>query len=136
MDAETSSHSSAAMATRGRSTLLIGASRDIVVCRRVRDGEVWISVAGVLDYATRDMLAVAVRDSLAERPGRLVVDLDQVRLLDASAIGTLLRMHDLAGRCHAGLRLANPHGIVREALKATGSLPVLVGSPAEANRYN
>ncbi|GAA2593416.1 hypothetical protein GCM10010399_25030 [Dactylosporangium fulvum] len=133
MDAETPSRSSAVMATRGRSTLLIGASRDFAVCRRVRHGEVWVSVAGVLDYATRDVLAVAVRDALAERPGHLVVDLDQVRLLDASAIGTLLRMHELADRCHAALRLANPHGIVREALQATGSFPVLVGSPAEAN---
>ncbi|GAA0706886.1 hypothetical protein GCM10010199_01010 [Dactylosporangium roseum] len=98
------------------------------MCWQARQGKVWISVAGVLDYATRDVLAVAVRDALAARPGHLVVDLDQVRLLDASAIGTLLQMHELVGRCHAALRLANPHGIVRAALQATGSLPVLVGS--------
>ncbi|GAB3837576.1 STAS domain-containing protein [Dactylosporangium cerinum] len=132
MDAETSP-SAGLEATGGQLTCPVGARRDLAVCCRVEHGEVWISVAGVLDYATRDLLAVVVHDALmAKCPDSLVVDLGRVRLLDASVIGMLLRAQQLADGCHAALRVANPHGIVRDALQATGSLSVLAGSPTEA----
>lgn len=46
----------------------------------------------------------------------LVVDLADVDFIDSSALGMLLMLREKANRAKKGLALANPRGIVKQAL--------------------
>jgi anti-sigma B factor antagonist len=84
-----------------------------------RDGSVVVSLAGELDLYNAEEVRGALRDATAGEPAMLVVDLEEVRFIDSTALGVLIearsRMAD-----GSGFRLAAPGLETRRALEVSG----------------
>jgi len=84
-----------------------------------RDGTVVVSLAGELDLYNAEEVRGALLDATAGGPGVLVVDLEEVRFIDSTALGVLIearsRMPD-----RSGFRLAAPGLETRRALEVSG----------------
>jgi len=62
--------------------------------------DTFLHVRGELDIATRDLVTLAVRDALQDRPAVLYVDLTETRFCDSAGARSLV----------AATRLAEEHG--------------------------
>jgi anti-sigma B factor antagonist len=84
-----------------------------------RDGAVVLSLAGELDLYNAEEVRGALLDACAGEPSVLVVDLEEVRFIDSTALGVLIeagaRMAD-----RSGFRLAAPGLGTRRALEVSG----------------
>jgi anti-sigma B factor antagonist len=84
-----------------------------------RDGSVVVSLAGELDLYNAEEVRGALQDATAGEPAMLVVDLEEVRFIDSTALGVLIearsRMAD-----GSGFRLAAPGLETRRALEVSG----------------
>ena len=84
-----------------------------------RDGAVVVSLAGELDLYNAEEVRSALLEACAGEPERLVIDLEQVRFIDSTALGVLIearsRMSD-----RGGFRLAAPGLETRRALEVSG----------------
>ena len=84
-----------------------------------RDGAVVGSLAGELDLYNAEEVRSALLDACAAQPQVLVVDLEEVRFIDSTALGVLIearsRMVD-----RGGFRLAAPGLETRRALEVSG----------------
>jgi anti-sigma B factor antagonist len=84
-----------------------------------RDGSVVVSLAGELDLYNAEEVRDALLDATAGEPDVLVVDLEEVRFIDSTALGMLIearsRMPD-----RSGFRLAAPGLETRRALEVSG----------------
>jgi anti-sigma B factor antagonist len=84
-----------------------------------RDGSVVVSLAGELDLYNAEEVRDALLDATAGEPDVLVVDLEEVRFIDSTALGMLIearsRMPD-----RSGFRLAAPGLEARRALEVSG----------------
>jgi anti-sigma B factor antagonist len=84
-----------------------------------RDGAVVLSLAGELDLYNAEEVRGALLDACAGEPSVLVVDLEEVRFIDSTALGVLIeagaRMAD-----RSGFRLAAPRLETRRALEVSG----------------
>ena len=87
----------------------------------VEDGSgTWLRVRGPVDFAEAQALVKAGRALLREGlGGPLRVDLGGVSFMDASALKTLHRLHELAESLGGRLELHSLSAPVREALRAT-----------------
>jgi anti-anti-sigma factor len=98
-------------ASAGRESAVTGVDR--------RDEAVVLSLAGELDLYNAEEVRAALFDACAGEPGVLVVDLEQVRFIDSTALGVLIearsRMSD-----RSGFRLAAPGLETRRALEVSG----------------
>jgi anti-sigma B factor antagonist len=84
-----------------------------------RDGTVVVSLAGELDLYNAEEVRGALLDATAGRPGVLVVDLEEVRFIDSTALGVLIEARSrMADR--SGFRLAAPGLETRRALEVSG----------------
>jgi anti-sigma B factor antagonist len=84
-----------------------------------RDGAVVVSLAGELDLYNAEEVRGALLDACAAEPGFLVVDLEEVRFIDSTALGVLIEARSkLADR--NGFRLAAPGLETRRALEVSG----------------
>jgi anti-sigma B factor antagonist len=98
-------------ASGGREAAVTGIDR--------RKGTVVVSLAGELDLYNADEVRSALLDACAPEPDVLVVDLEQVRFLDSTALGVLIEARSrMAG--HGGFRLAAPGLEARRALEVSG----------------
>ena len=84
-----------------------------------REGAVVVSLAGELDLYNADEVRDALLEVSADAPEVLVVDLEEVRFIDSTALGVLIaassRMAD-----RSGFRLAAPGLETRRALEVSG----------------
>jgi RNA polymerase sigma-B factor len=84
-----------------------------------------IKITGVLDFAASVRLRLVLFEQLDAGAREVVLDLTGVRLLDASAIGVMLKVRgqliDRAGT----LRVQGARGVVLEVLEVTGSAKTL-----------
>ena len=98
-------------ASGGRESAVTGIER--------RDGGVVLSLAGELDLYNAEEVRSALLEACADEPKVLVVDLEQVRFIDSTALGVLIearsQMHD-----RSGFRLASPGLETRRALEVSG----------------
>jgi anti-sigma B factor antagonist len=98
-------------AASGRDSAVIGLDR--------RDGAVVLSLGGELDLYNAEEVRGALLEACAEGPTVLVVDLEDVRFIDSTALGVLIearaRMDD-----RSGFRLAAPGLEARRALEVSG----------------
>jgi RNA polymerase sigma-70 factor (sigma-B/F/G subfamily) len=76
-------------------------------------------VRGEIDLASAPRLQRALAKALATA-GEVVVDVSQVRFLDCTAVGTLLRVHRQAAAAGGRLRVAGARGVVLEVLEVAG----------------
>jgi anti-sigma B factor antagonist len=84
-----------------------------------RDGGVVVSLTGELDLYNADEVRGALLDACGQEPGLLVVDLEEVRFIDSTALGVLIEARSkLADR--SGFRLASPGLETRRALEVSG----------------
>jgi anti-anti-sigma factor len=84
-----------------------------------RDGAVVLSLAGELDLYTAEVVRGALLDACAGEPEVLVVDLEDVRFIDSTALGVLIEARSrLAER--SAFRLAAPGLETRRALEVSG----------------
>jgi anti-sigma B factor antagonist len=97
--------------TGGREAAVTGVER--------RDGAVVVSLAGELDLYNAEEVRAALVEAGEGEPDAIVVDLDQVRFIDSTALGVLIearaRMTD-----RNGFRLAAPGLETRRALEVSG----------------
>jgi anti-sigma B factor antagonist len=95
----------------GRETAVTGVDR--------RDGAVVVSLAGELDLYNAEEVRSALLDTCAAEPDVLVVDLEEVRFIDSTALGVLIEARSrMADR--SGFRLAAPGLETRRALEISG----------------
>jgi anti-sigma B factor antagonist len=97
--------------TSGRETAVAGVDR--------RDGAVVVSLAGELDLYNAEEVRGALLDACAGEPGVLVVDLEEVRFIDSTALGVLVEARSRMAE-HGGFRLAAPGLETRRALEVSG----------------
>jgi anti-sigma B factor antagonist len=83
------------------------------------DGAVVLSLAGELDLYNAEEVRAALLEACSGEPKVLVVDLEEVRFIDSTALGVLIearsRMSD-----RSGFRLAAPGLETRRALEVSG----------------
>ena len=92
------------------------------------DGVVRAAVSGELDLATTDLLFEILSAALRRDGVRgMYADLGQVRLLDASAVGVLLAVRNLAESLRVPFRVDGASGLPRRVLEITGVLDLLGG---------
>jgi len=102
---------SASGTTGGRETAVTAVDR--------REGVVVLSLGGELDLYNAEEVRVALLDACADEPGMLVVDLEEVRFIDSTALGVLIEARSrMADR--SGFRLAAPGLETRRALEVSG----------------
>jgi anti-anti-sigma factor len=96
----------------------------------VRPATTRVVVTGAVDLATGDLLFGTLTGALT-RPGiqRLEVDLNGVRLLDASGIGVLLAARNRALEQATEFHVSGAHGLALQALEITGVLGLLGAKP-------
>jgi anti-sigma B factor antagonist len=83
------------------------------------DGSVVVSLAGELDLYNAEEVRDALLDATAGEPDVVVVDLEEVRFIDSTALGVLIEARSrMADR--GGFRLAAPGLETRRALEVSG----------------
>jgi anti-sigma B factor antagonist len=98
-------------ASAGRESAVTGVDR--------RDEAVVLSLAGELDLYNAEEVRGALLDACAGKPDVLVVDLEEVRFIDSTALGVLIEARSrMADR--SGFRLAAPGLETRRALEVSG----------------
>ena len=98
-------------AAGGRESAVAGVDRS--------NGAVVISLAGELDLYNAEDVRSALLDACAGEPELLVIDLEQVRFIDSTALGVLIEARSkIADR--SGFRLAAPGLETRRALEVSG----------------
>jgi anti-anti-sigma factor len=84
-----------------------------------RDGAVVVSLTGELDLYNAEEARAALLEACDGEPGVLVVDLEEVRFIDSTALGVLIEARSrMADR--SGFRLAAPGLETRRALEVSG----------------
>ena len=84
-----------------------------------RDGRIVVSLTGELDLYNAEEVRGALLEACAGEPQVLVVDLEEVRFIDSTALGVLIEARSrLADR--SGFRLAAPGLETRRALEVSG----------------
>jgi anti-sigma B factor antagonist len=84
-----------------------------------RDGSVVVSLAGELDLYNAEEVRSALLDACSAEPEVLVVDLEQVRFIDSTALGVLIEARSRMGD-RSGFRLAAPGLETKRALEVSG----------------
>jgi anti-sigma B factor antagonist len=85
-----------------------------------RNGDaVVVSLAGELDLYNAEAVRVVLLEECARKPGRVVVDLSRVELIDSTALGVLIEARTKLENRRAFL-LASPAVETRRALEISG----------------
>lgn len=84
-----------------------------------RNGAVVVSLAGELDLYNAEEVRSALLDACGAEPEVLVVDLEEVRFVDSTALGVLIEARSKMGD-RKGFRLAAPGLETRRALEVSG----------------
>ena len=98
-------------ASGGRESAVSGIDR--------RNGGLVVSLTGELDLYNAEEVRGALLDACSAEPEVLVVDLEEVRFIDSTALGVLIEARSrMADR--SGFRLAGPGLETRRALEVSG----------------
>jgi anti-sigma B factor antagonist len=90
--------------------------------------ELTVAASGVVDLATVHQFEDAITAAVAEdSTDGVIVDLREVRLLDSSGVGVLLKGRRLADERERRYRVVGADGMVAEVLRITGVWDHLVG---------
>jgi len=94
------------------------------------DGVRWMRVAGEIDIAGRSVLAEALRAAIAGTGvAEVVIDLSELRFIDAGGVRVLFDAARLARAGGVGLRVRGLTGIVETVLHLTGAAELLGVAP-------
>jgi anti-anti-sigma factor len=81
---------------------------------------VTIRLAGELDSATCGELVERFEQLLADRPGEIAVDLDEVTFIDSAGLRAIIMIERAAGERETAVAIRAPSGPVAELLQLTG----------------
>jgi anti-anti-sigma factor len=84
-----------------------------------RENAVVVSLAGELDLYNAEEVRSALLDACTAEPELLVVDLQEVRFVDSTALGVLIEARSRMAE-RSGFRLAAPGFETRRALEVSG----------------
>jgi anti-sigma B factor antagonist len=98
-------------AAGGRESAVTGVDR--------RDGAVVVALAGELDLYNAEEVRSALLEACAGEPDVLVIDLEEVRFIDSTALGVLIEARSKLDE-RSGFRLAAPGLETRRALEVSG----------------
>jgi anti-sigma B factor antagonist len=98
-------------AAGGRESAVAGVER--------RNGSVVVALAGELDLYNAEEVRGALLDACAGETEMLVIDLEQVRFIDSTALGVLIEARSMMAD-RAGFRLAAPGLETRRAREVSG----------------
>jgi anti-sigma B factor antagonist len=90
----------------------------LVTSQRTTDTAVVVSLSGDLDLATAPELRTALLEALTERT-KLVVDMTELRFLDSTGLGVLVRVHKRAKALRGVLAFSAVPGNVLKILEVT-----------------
>jgi anti-anti-sigma factor len=79
-----------------------------------------IKLAGELDSATCGELVERFEQLIADEPGEVVVDLDELTFLDSAGLRAIIVIERTAGARGVGLMIRSPTGPVADLLQLTG----------------
>lgn len=85
------------------------------------DGNVMVKLDGELDLATSEQLRTALSDVIASVKGTLVLDAEQLRFADSSALALWVSWSKQVPR----LEIHNPRPMVRRVIEAMGLTAIL-----------
>ena len=88
--------------------------------------EVVMKLAGEIDMSTVQRLSKVVADVLADPPGRVVLDLEEVTFCDSQGLGTLVVLSRKATMAQSCLVLVNVGDFLLRVLDITGLRGALV----------
>lgn len=105
----------------------------VIFTGHLLDARLQVVVAGEVDLATAEelrgtLLATISRTRVAET---MLVDLADVRFLDARGVAVLIESSVAAHRMGVRFMVRNPRGIVRRVLEAAGAAPMLGLAPVK-----
>lgn len=87
----------------------------------VSDSVIRLALKGEFDLISVNALREALGKVIAQdQAAEIYVDLDQTTFIDSENIRTLIWGYHTAHDAAARLKVINPHGMVRRALKVTG----------------
>ena len=109
--------------------------RRLVARRAVRpDGTLVLQVVGELDHDTLPELRAALRDVVAQRPPRLVVDMASVwHAAPLAGVAAFVDLSRLAHRLGVRVAIGSPPESLRRAVAETSLAP---GAPLAAGRVS
>jgi anti-sigma B factor antagonist len=84
-----------------------------------------VRISGELDLSNVEVLEAEIDEALISQPDRLTFDLADLRFLDSSGIGLLLRTSSRVGE----LRLQHPSEMVRQIVEYMGLSGILSMDP-------
>ncbi|SDT70097.1 STAS domain-containing protein [Actinoplanes derwentensis] len=92
------------------------------------DGVLRVALSGEFDMSVGDALSHVLAEA-AHRPGiiRVVVDLEDTRLIDSHAVAGLVAGYQAATSAGRGFTVVNGRGLVQQVLDITGLSEVLCG---------
>ncbi len=90
----------------------------LVTSQRLTDTAVIVALSGDLDLATAPELRTALLEALTERP-TIVVDMTDLRFLDSTGLGVLVRVHKRAKALGGVVAFAAVPGNVVKILEVT-----------------
>jgi anti-sigma B factor antagonist len=90
-----------------------------------QNGTVVVALRGELDISNVDSLERELEGALVATPSRLIFDLGQLRFLDSSGIGLLVRMTSRS----SSVEVQRPSEIVKQVIECMGLAGVLGMAP-------
>jgi anti-anti-sigma factor len=96
-------------------------------CRTIRTGQITVTFAGELDYASADQACGYVRDVIGAHGGQVLLDVAGLSFCDARGLAALARMSRHAGQAGSSLHLVAVPPRLMKIIRITGledTLPV------------
>ena len=89
-------------------------------CLTSRTGQITVTFAGELDYASADQACEYVRDAIDAHPGQVLLDMAGLSFCDARGLGALARMSRHAGQAGSSVHLVAPPPRLMKIIRITG----------------
>jgi anti-sigma B factor antagonist len=103
-------------------------------CLIGQTGQITVTFAGELDYASADQAYAYVQDAIDTHSGEVLLDVTGLGFCDAAGLGALARMSRYAGQAGSSLHLVAPPPRLMKVIRITGlqeKLPAHRGDQAE-----
>ncbi len=108
------------MTTVRGSAMTVSRSAQIVLNVSGDDGHRVLRVSGDVDLSTAPVLEQQLKELIDDGARAIVLDITDLKFIDAAGLSVLVRAADRLRRCDGGLQLRSPSRSVRKVLQITG----------------
>jgi anti-sigma B factor antagonist len=93
--------------------------KDLISVESVGD-ETWVvTVTGSISFSTNEEFRAAIEKVLEEEPGRLLINLEDLRFCNSQGFGDMLRAYTRMAKSGGGFGLISPAPEIRKVLEIT-----------------